>query len=51
MTEASFLDKDNVIILGVGPNNEHEKDEYVDIDSYNETVKVYNKIINHYCKK
>ena len=50
VTEASFLDKDNVIILGVGPNNEHMKDEYVDIDSYNETIKVYKKIINHYCK-
>jgi len=51
VTEASFLDKDNVIILGVGPNNEHMKDEYVDINSYNETIKVYKKIINHYCKK
>ncbi len=50
VTEASFLDKDNVVILGVGPNNEHMKDEYVDIDSYNETIKVYKKIINHYCK-
>ena len=50
VTEASFLDKDNVVILGVGPNNEHMKDEYVDIDSYNKTVKVYEKIINHYCE-
>ena len=50
VTEASFLDKDNVIILGVGPNNEHMKDEYVDVDSYNDTIKVYKKIINHYCK-
>ena len=50
VTEASILDKDNVIILGVGPNNEHMKDEYVDIDSYNNTIKVYMEIINHYCK-
>lgn len=50
VTEASFLDKDNVVILGVGPNNEHMPNEYVDIDSYNETIKVYKKIINHYCK-
>ncbi len=50
VTEASFLDKDNVIILGVGPNNEHMPNEYVDEDSYNETIKVYKKIINHYCK-
>ena len=50
VTEASFIDKDNVIILGAGPNNEHMKDEYVDIDSYNETIKVYKKVINHYCK-
>lgn len=50
VTEASFLEKDNVIILGVGPNNEHMPDEYVDINSYNKTIEVYKKIINHYCK-
>ena len=50
VTEASVLDKDNVIILGVGPNNEHMKDEYVDINSYNETIRIYKEIINHYCK-
>lgn len=51
VTEASFLNKNNVIILGVGPNNEHEKDEYINIDSYNETIEVYKKIIEYYCTK
>ena len=50
VTEASFLDKDNVIILGVGPNNEHMKDEYVDINYYNKTIEIYIRIISHYCK-
>ena len=51
VTEASFLNKDNIVILGVGPNNEHMKDEYVDIDLYKKTIKVYKKIINYYCSK
>ena len=50
VTEASFLDKDNVVILGVGPNNEHMPDEYIDINSFNKTIEVYKEIINHYCK-
>lgn len=50
VTEASFLNKDNTIILGVGPNTEHQKDEYIDTSSFNETINVYKKIINHYCK-
>ena len=49
-TEASFLDKNNIVILGVGPNNEHTVDEYVDIDLYNKTIDIYKKIINYYCK-
>ena len=50
ITEASLIKKNNVVILGVGPNNEHAKDEYVDKDSYNKTIKTYIEIINYYCK-
>ena len=50
VTEASFLNKDNIIILGVGPNNEHQKDEYIDIDSYNKLIEIYKEIIKNYCK-
>ena len=50
VTEASFLNKSNIVILGVGPNNEHIKDEFIDVDSFNKTVETYKKIIDHYCK-
>ena len=50
VTEASFLDKSNNIILGPGPNTSHEKDEYISIDSYDKTIKIYEKIIRKYCE-
>ena len=51
VTEASFLDKDNVVILGVGPNNEHQRNEYIDVDSLNSLINYYVEIINKYCEK
>ena len=50
VTEASFLDKKNVFILGPGPNNEHKCNEFIDINSYNETIEIYKKIIEFYTK-
>lgn len=50
VTEASFLNKNNVIILGVGPNNEHQKDEYIQMDSYHKLIEIYKEIIKYYCK-
>lgn len=49
-TEACFINKKNVIILGVGPNNEHMKNEYITTYSYNKTIEVYKKLISYYCK-
>lgn len=49
ITEASFL-KGNRIILGPGPVNPHEKNEYITIDSLEKCVKQYEEIINKLCK-
>lgn len=49
ITEASFLDG-NRIILGPGPVNPHEKNEYITIDSLERCVKQYEEIINKLCK-
>ena len=44
ITEASFLEGER-IILGPGPMNPHEKNEYVEIDSMEKCVKQYIEII------
>lgn len=49
ITEASFLNG-NRIILGPGPVNPHEKNEYITIDSLERCVKQYEEIINKLCK-
>ena len=45
ITEASFIDSKNKYILGLGPNNAHKKDEFIDIDSLNFLEKQYIEII------
>jgi len=47
LTEASVIDK-NSIILGVGPDTSHQKNEYIMKDSLNKTVELYKKIIEYY---
>ncbi len=49
VTEASFLNSRNIIILGPGPNMAHEVNEYILEKSYIDTVDMYIKIINKYC--
>lgn len=49
ITEASFLEGERLII-GPGPVNPHEKNEYVDVNSLNLTVENYIKIINKVCR-
>ena len=49
ITEASFLEGER-IILGPGPMNPHEKNEYVEIDSLRKCVGDYKKIITQSCK-
>ena len=48
ITEASFLEG-NRIILGPGPVNPHEKNEYITIDSLEKCIKQYEGIINKLC--
>ena len=47
LTEGSYIDK-NFIILGPGPDTSHQKNEYIKIDSLQETEKLYIKIIKYY---
>jgi len=49
ITEASFIDSKNRYILGVGPVNPHEKDEYITIDSLNKLVEQYENMIYKFC--
>lgn len=50
VTEGNIINKDNVIILGPGPVTAHEDNEYIDVSSYEDTKKMYKKIIELYCK-
>lgn len=49
ITEASFIQSKNRYILGTGPINAHEANEYITIDSLNLLVKQYKQIINELC--
>ena len=49
ITEASFLVGER-IILGPGPMNPHEKDEFVELDSLEQCTNQYIKIIKDSCK-
>jgi len=48
ITEASFLEGER-IILGPGPMNPHEKNEFVEIESLKKCTEQYNDIINKSC--
>lgn len=49
LSEASLLNG-NRIILGPGPVTAHQDDEHISIESLNECVEIYKKIINYICK-
>ena len=49
ITEASFIESKNRLILGTGPINPHEADEYITIQSLEKLVEQYKQIINDIC--
>ena len=49
ITEASFIELENKIILGVGPINAHKKDEFITIESLNKLEEQYIEIIREKC--
>ena len=50
MTEASFLNSKNRIILGPGDVTAHEINEYITEESYEKLVKQYVEVMERYCK-
>ena len=50
LTEGSVLDK-NTIILGVGPDTSHQKNEYTSYELLKKTESLYQTIIEYYNKK
>ena len=50
LTEASFIDSKNIMILGPGPITAHEKNEHVTLDSLKISEELYIKIIEFYNK-
>ena len=50
ITEASFV-KGERMILGPGPVNPHERNEYISLSSFNECIKQYENIIENICNK
>lgn len=51
ITEASFIDSENRYILGVGPVNPHEENEYITIESLDKLVAQYKNMIYKFCIK
>lgn len=49
ITEASFIQSKNKYILGVGPINPHEANEYITIESLDKLVEQYKQAINKFC--
>lgn len=49
ITEASFIDSKNKYILGTGPINAHETNEYITIESLDKLVEQYKQIIEKLC--
>lgn len=47
ITEASFIQSKNRYILGTGPINPHEANEYITIESLDRLVEQYKQIINN----
>lgn len=50
MTEASFIQRVNRIILGVGPVTAHEINEYITEESYKKLIEQYKYLIINVCK-
>lgn len=50
MTEASLIDTESKLILGVGPVTAHEVDEHITVESYDMLVNQYKDIIEKICK-
>lgn len=48
ITEASFINSKNRYILGTGPINPHEANEYITIESLDMLVEQYKQIIKNY---
>lgn len=48
ITEASFIDAKNRYILGVGPINPHQANEYITIESLNKLAEQYKEMIYKY---
>lgn len=49
VTEASFLEDVNSIILGPGPITAHQANECIDIKGLNKLVDIYKEVIEKYC--
>lgn len=49
-TEGNFLEKKDIFIIGPGPITAHQENEYIEIDSFNRTINIYQKIIEQFCK-
>ena len=49
ITEVSFIKSKNKCILGVGPINPHEANEFITFESLNKLVLQYRQIIEKYC--
>ena len=49
ITEASFIESKNRYILGTGPINAHEENEYITKESLNKLVEQYKKMIKMFC--
>lgn len=49
ITEASFIQSKNRYILGAGPINAHEANEYITIESLDKLVEQYKQIIDKLC--
>ena len=48
MTEASFVNCESKIILGVGPVTAHEVNEYIEKSSYDRLVEQYKELIKKF---
>ena len=49
ITKASFIQSKNRYILGTGPINAHEANEYITIESLDKLVEQYKQAINKFC--
>lgn len=50
ITEATFINSKNRIILGAGPVTAHEINEHIDVESYEKLIEQYKELIIKVCK-